>query len=50
MKVKDLKKFLDTFDDEEEVLAEEKITGEVMSFETLMELWDTGNAPVFGLR
>ena len=41
---------LEIFDDEDEVFAESKITGDVMSFETIMELWVTGDGPVFGLR
>ena len=50
MKVKDLRKMLEIFNDDDEVFAEEKMTGAVMGFETIMELWVTGDGPVFGLR
>ena len=50
MKVKDLRKMLEIFDDNDEVFAESKITGDVMAFETIMELWVTNEGPVFGLK
>ena len=50
MKVKELRKMLDNFNEDDEVFAEEKITGNIMGFETIMELWVTKDGPVFGLR
>ena len=50
MKVKDLKEMLNNFDDNDEVFAEEKVTGGVTGFETIMELWVTNEGPVFGLK
>ena len=50
MKVKDLKKFLDQFDDEQEVFAESKISGKEFPFELIMEIYGTSKGPAFGLR
>ena len=50
MKVKDLKEMLNNFDDNDEVFAEEKITGNVMDFDLIMEVFETGKGPAFGLR
>lgn len=41
---------LEIFNDNDEVFAESKITGDVMAFETIMELWVTNEGPVFGLK
>ena len=50
MKVKDLKEILNDFDDNDEVFAEEKMTGKVMDFDLIMEVFDTDKGPAFGLR
>jgi len=50
MNVKELKQYLDAFNDEDRVFAESKITGDLMGFETIMCLWSSGEGPVFGLK
>lgn len=50
MKVKDLKEFLNRFDDEQEVFAEEKINGVELPFDLLMTVYSTKDGPSFGLK
>ena len=49
MKVKDLKEFLNRFDDEQEVFAESKISGEELPFDLMMVVYTTSDGPAFGL-
>lgn len=50
MKVKELKEILNNFDDEQEVFAEDKITGNEFPFDLLMVVYNADGGPAFGLR